>query len=81
MDPMHRILLRFNTKWEQDDLKRRWRLLVDGEERLAHKVLIWVEGETITEPVDGEAKDHILLHGHVAWGDGFVAKIFGERET
>jgi hypothetical protein len=77
---MHRILVRFNTKWEQDDQKRRWRILVDGKESLAHKVIIQVEGETVTEPVDGETKDHFLFFGHVDWKDDYV-KIFGDRET
>lgn len=67
---MDRILLRFNTKFEEDSLKRTWRVLVNGEETLAAKVIIQVIGETIQEPVDGIQKYHILCHGKVIWNKG-----------
>ena len=71
-----RILIRFNTKWEQDELKRRWRVLVNGEETLAHNVITYGYCETITEPIStGEIKDHFLAYGRVVWDEDFVARI------
>lgn len=65
---MDRILLRFNTKFEEDQEKRTWRVLVNGTETLADKVIIrYVCCETIQEDVDGIPKYHILCFGKVNW--------------
>lgn len=66
---MSRILLRFNTKFQEDPQKRTWRVLVDGKEKLADKVFIRVAGETVQEYVDGILKYHILCDGHVIWNN------------
>lgn len=72
---MARVLLRFNTKFEEDPKRRTWRVLVDGTEKLADKVYINVLAETITEDVaPGVTKYHVLCHGNVAW-DGDTATI------
>jgi len=75
-----RILVRFNTKWEQDPLKRTWRVLVNGEERLASDVHIEVACRSIIEDVEDQqgrvTKYHMLCHGKVNW-DGDVATIVG----
>jgi hypothetical protein len=71
-----RILVRFNTKFETDILKRKWRLLIDGVEWLAHKIDIQVPCETITEPIStGEIKHHLLCSGEVKWDSNFGATI------
>jgi hypothetical protein len=71
-----RILLRFNTKFAEDPEKRTWRVLVNGEETLAHKVLIKIPCETITEPIStGEIKHHFLCYGKVEWLPGDVAEV------
>ncbi len=72
---MARILLRFNTKFEQDEKKRTWRVLEDGVERLAEKVLVGTHGETIQEDVDGVAKYHILFNGATLWYDDVASII------
>jgi hypothetical protein len=65
---MARILLRFNTKFEQDSKGRTWRVLEDGIERLASKVFIHaVDGQTIQEDVDGVPKYHLLFNGGTIW--------------
>lgn len=64
-----RILVRFNTKWQNDQQKRQWRVLVNGEEQLAHKVEIKVASETIEEEVAGEQKFHFLCSGKTIWQD------------
>lgn len=67
---MDRILVRFNTKFAEDPLKRGWRVLVNGEEQLAHRVDIQVPCETITEPIStGEIKHHFLCFGYVHHAD------------
>ena len=71
---MDRILLRFNTKFEEDPARRTWRVLVNGAETLASKVIIKVNGETIQEDVAGIPKYHILCIGCVVW-DGSIATI------
>jgi hypothetical protein len=76
-DRKSRILIRFNTKFEEDSEKRKWRLLVDGEESLAHKITFYTFGETITETIPtGEVKHHILCEGTVRWEENHHAKIF-----
>ncbi len=71
-----RILIRFNTKFEEDPLKRKWRVLIDGEESLAHKVQTYGPCETVTEPIaTGEIKHHFLCIGFVVWEKDFVANI------
>jgi hypothetical protein len=71
-----RILIRFNTKHADDPEGRRWRVLVNGEERLAHTVRILAPVETITEPIaTGEVKDHFLAEGFVAWEEGHRATV------
>ncbi len=73
---MDRILVRFNTKFGDDPDGRRWRVLVNGSERLAHKVVMMIPCETVTEPiVSGEIKDHFLCFGAVDWQSGDVARI------
>jgi hypothetical protein len=74
-------LIRFNTKFENDDQKRYWRVLVDGEERLAHRVDIYVHATTITESIaSGEIKHHFLCEGHVLWKEGDVAVVLSQGE-
>jgi hypothetical protein len=71
-----RILIRFNTKFEEDPDKRKWRVLVNGEERLAHQVDIYAFTTTITEPIaTGEIKHHFLCEGCVVWKDGDIALV------
>lgn len=67
-----RILVRFNTKWGQDPLKRQWRVLTNGQEKLAEKVVIREDVETISEPVNNEPKFHFLMHGHSKWEENKV---------
>lgn len=62
-----RILIRFNTKWQEDPDHRKWRVLVNGIEQLAHKVIISVECDTIEEPVEGVQKYHFHCVGEVRW--------------
>jgi hypothetical protein len=69
-----RILVRFNTKWLEDELGRQWRVLVNGKETLAHSVNINTFCETIEEEVDGVQKFHFLSYGKVYW-DGDNAEI------
>lgn len=75
---MSRILIRFNTKFEDDPQKRKWRVLEDGVEKLAHKVLISTDAETIQEDVDGIPKYHIMCHGSVHWTNNDVADVYEE---
>jgi hypothetical protein len=63
----NRILVRFNTKWQNDPDKRQWRVLVNGVESLAHKVVIKTTVTTIEEEVAGEQKFHFLCYGQVLW--------------
>jgi plasmid stabilization system protein ParE len=72
---MARILLRFNTKFEQDPKKRTWRVLEDGIERLASHVSIGTNGETIQEDIDGVPKYHILFDGKILWDEDKAAII------
>jgi hypothetical protein len=74
------ILVRFNTKWKNDPISRQWRVLVNGKETLAHKVIIQSLSETVEQPVDGEQKFHFLAYGNIEWlvsTNYIVAKIFG----
>ncbi len=64
-----RILVRFNTKWQNDPQKRQWRVLVNGVEALAHKVDIRTASETIEEEIAGEQKFHFLCFGKTVWYD------------
>lgn len=76
-----RILLRFNTKVAEDPQKRTWRVLVNGEETLAHKVLIQIPCETITEPIaTGEIKHHFLCYGRVEWHPGDIAEVVASED-
>lgn len=71
-----RVLLRFNTKFADDPERRTWRVLVNGKETLAHKVLIKIPCETITEPIStGEIKHHFLCFGKVTWLPGDIAEV------
>lgn len=63
----HRILVRFNTKWQEDSLGRQWRVVVDGIEELAHHVRIMVPCQTIRENVGEEPKFHFVCHGEAVW--------------
>jgi hypothetical protein len=64
---MNRILIRFNTRFQDDELKRTWRVLINGQEYLAENVQINIPCETLYEPVDGVPKWHFLCHGVVLW--------------
>lgn len=73
---MNRILVRFNTKFEEDTLKRKWRLLIDGEEWLVHKVSITGHCHTIEETIKtGEIKYHIECYGIVSIDNNFFSEI------
>lgn len=61
------ILIRFNTKWQDDELKRQWRVVIEGKERLADKVNISVPCETHEEPINGEQKFHFKCFGRIKW--------------
>ena len=64
----NRILVRFNTKWPEDIKCRKWRVLVNGEERLAHDILITIPCKTIQEDVPNVGtKWHFLCYGNVVW--------------
>lgn len=70
-----RILIRFNTKWEEDDLKRNWRVLINGVESLASEIKILVPSGTTEEDISlGVTKWHILCYGKVHW-DGNKALV------
>lgn len=72
---MKRILIRYNTKHEQDEGFRKWRVVIDGTEHLAHKVKVNVPCETICEDVGGTEKYHFLCFGEVSWRDKETAII------
>lgn len=73
---MDRILIRFNTKVADDPEGRAWRVLVNGVERLAHKVNVLIPCETITEPIaTGEIKHHFLCYGKVFWEENHIARV------
>ena len=77
MGPLQRILIRFNTKHAEDYERvvgRKWRVLVNGTERLAEKVIIRARDETIEEEVDGIPKFHVEYYGFVRW-NGDIATI------
>ncbi len=72
----NRILVRFNTKYKEDDLRRNWRVLINGEETLAHDVYINVPTETIVEPIaTGEIKYHFLCWGSARFSENHIAVI------
>jgi len=73
---MHRILVRFNTKHEQDEGKRKWRVVINDVEHLADHVNIEVPCETIMENIHDTEKFHFLCHGMVVW-NGNIATIVG----
>ena len=77
---MDRILIRFNTKFEEDPQKRTWRVLVNGQERLAEKILVRAMGETIQEAVNGVHKYHVMFYGTVTW-NGDIATISNNPEN
>ncbi len=71
-----RILIRFNTKFNDDPEGRCWRVLVNGDETLAHRVEIAIPCETVTEPIaSGEIKHHFLCDGRVEWQAGSIARV------
>jgi hypothetical protein len=72
---MNRILIRFNTKWQEDELKRKWRVLENGIETLAHQVHISIPCTTHEEEVPGAGlKWHFLCWGKTTWdGNHHVA--------
>ncbi len=74
-DISSRILVRFNTKYETDPQRRRWRVLTDGQERLADKVVTHAIWESIEEPVDGIQKYHMMYQGRCKW-NGDTATIY-----
>ena len=64
----NRILVRFNTKWQEDVMQRKWRVLMNGEEKLAHEILITIPCKIIQEDVpDVGTKWHFLCYGNVTW--------------
>lgn len=64
----NRILVRFNTKWTEDGEKRKWRVLENGIETLAHDVSITIPCTTIQEDVEGSGtRWHFLCYGGVTW--------------
>jgi hypothetical protein len=59
----NKILIRFNTKWQEDPLKRTWRVLINGEEKLASEVCVEVPSQSTVEDVapgvtEGGIKPH-----------------------
>jgi hypothetical protein len=73
---MDRILIRFNTKHSDDPQGRKWRLLINNQESLAHHISIRIPCETITEEVaPGVTKYHILCYGTVYWPEPNMAVI------
>ena len=68
MTAKSRILVRFNTKHEEDPQRRLWRLLIDGVEHLASHVMIATMCSTVTEDVaPGVTKHHIYCWGVPEW--------------
>jgi hypothetical protein len=67
----NRILVRFNTKWQEDIQGRKWRVLENGVETLTDNVIITIPCSTIQEdvPVSG-TRWHFLCYGTVFWNDG-----------
>ncbi len=78
---MSRILIRYNTKHEMDAGHRKWRVVVDGVEKLANKVKVEVPCETICEDVGGTEKYHFLCHGAVSWGENETAIIHENSDS
>lgn len=70
----NRILVRFNTKWKEDELLRKWRVLENGVETLAHEVSITIPCKTIQEDVTEGTRWHFLCWGEAVW-DGTNATI------
>lgn len=70
-----RILVRFNTKWEQDPEKRQWRILINGHETLAHQVVMLKPCKTIEEPVEGVQKFHFETTGQVTVDANYIGTI------
>lgn len=67
LDLGDKILVRFNTKWQEDNLKRQWRVLVNGNETLAAHVCLRTGSYTVEEAINGEQKFHFLCRGKVVW--------------
>lgn len=72
--PRHiRVLVRFNMKWELDLFLRKWQVVEDGVERLAHRVDVLAPCMTIEEPVNGEPKYHFQCYASsVTWNNDYV---------
>lgn len=71
-----RILLTFNTKFEEDPQKRKWKVLVNEVERLAHQIVVIAYAETVVERIpQGEERCSFLCEGRVVWKEGDVALI------
>jgi hypothetical protein len=70
-----RILVRFNTKWKEDPEGRKWRVLQDGVETLAHSVNLTIPCTTIQEDVAEGTRWHFLCWGDVEWDNASNAKI------
>jgi len=63
-----KILIRFNTKWQEDEQKRTWRVLINGVEYLASKVNVNVPCVSTMEDIEpGVTKWHMLCYGKVYW--------------
>lgn len=63
----NRILVRFNTKWQVDELKRKWRVLENDIEHLAQDVEVTIPCVSIQEDVQEGTRWHFLCWGDVYW--------------
>lgn len=66
------VKIRFNHLWKEgDDESLKWRVIIDGEERLASAIHISSSCETTEDEIhrDGEIvkKWHITTHGAIIW--------------
>jgi len=73
------ILLRFNTKWQNDPEGRKWRVVINDIEHLASEVHIHAKARTVEKEVNGEPKFHLFCIGTVQWS-GDVASIHPIKE-
>ena len=69
MTPSQKIKIRFNTEKQKTDLGLpAWRVLVDGQERLAHQIEILAKSWTSEDEIaPGVTKWHICTEGQVEW--------------
>ena len=72
MNDYDTVLIRFNTKWQDDSKRRKWRVVINGFEYLASQVHIRVDCDSIEEPINGEPKFHMLCFGYATWKDDEV---------